>query len=62
MAEDYEGSARNDDTYKVEARYDYAFRRWMDIGGGYRYEDNDSDLNFYSYKENVFFVEAKLSL
>ena len=62
MAEDYEGSARNDDTYKVEARYDYAFRRWMDIGGGYRYEDNDSNESFYSYKENVFFVEAKLSL
>ena len=62
LDEDYEGSDRNDDTYRVEARYDYAFRRWMDIGGGYRYEDNDSDLNFYSYKENMFFVEVELSL
>jgi hypothetical protein len=59
---DYEGSERNDDNYNVEARYDYAFRRWMDIGGGYRYEDRDSDLNFYSYTENVFFLEARLSL
>ena len=60
--DDYEGSNRKDDNYGVEARYDYAFRRWMDLGAGYRYEDRDSDLNFFSYNENVFFLEAKLSL
>jgi hypothetical protein len=60
--DDYEGSERKDDIYGVEARYDYAFRRWADFGIGYRYEDCDSDLDFYDYNENVFFVEAKLSL
>jgi len=60
--EDYEGSTRKDDTYGAEARYDYAFRRWLDLGAGYRWEDNDSDVNSFSYTENVFFLEAKLSL
>ena len=60
--ENYEGSERKDDNYNVEARYDYAFRRWMDLGAGYRYEDRNSDLNSYGYTENVFFLEAQLSL
>jgi len=60
--EKYEGATRKDDTYGAEARYDYAFRRWLDLGAGYRWEDNDSDINSYSYTENLFFLEAKLSL
>ncbi len=60
--DDYEGSDRNDDTYGIEARYDYAFRRWVDLGVGYRYEDRDSGLDFYDYDENLFFLEARLSL
>ncbi len=60
--ENYEGSDRKDDNYNVEARYNYALRRWMDLGAGYRYEDRNSDLNSFSYTENVFFLEAELSL
>lgn len=60
--DDYEGSDREDNTYGVEARYDYAFRRWLDLAAGYRYEDRDSDLDVYDYNENVFFLEAKFSL
>ena len=60
--DDYEGSDRKDDTYSAEARYDYAFRRWVDLGAGYRYEHRDSDLQFFDYTGNIFFLEAKLSL
>lgn len=60
--DDYKGAEREDDNYGVEARYDYAFRRWFDLGAGYRYRDRDSDFEFFSYTENVFFLEAKLSL
>ena len=60
--EDYQGSSREDHNYVAEARYDYEYRRWLDLGAGYRYEDRDSDINRFSYTANIFFLEAKLSL
>jgi len=60
--EDYSSSNREDDLYRVKATYNYAFRRWVDFGVGYRYEDRDSDLNFYDYNRNEVFLEAKLSM
>jgi hypothetical protein len=60
--EDYQGSSREDDNYRAEARYDYEYRRWLDLGAGYRYEDRDSDINSFSYTANIFFLEARLSL
>lgn len=60
--DDYEGSVRKDNTYTAEARYDYAFRRWIDLGVGYRYEYRDSDIPSFDYTGNTFFLEARLSL
>ncbi len=60
--EDYQGASREDDNYAAEARYDYEYRRWLDLGAGYRYEDRDSDISSYSYDANIIFFEAKLSL
>lgn len=62
ISEDYEGIQRTDDTYGIEARFDYSFRRWMDLGAGYRYEDRDSNVGIFDYSGNIFFIEAKLSL
>ncbi|MEM1154585.1 MAG: outer membrane beta-barrel protein [Pseudomonadota bacterium] len=61
-SDDYEGSDREDDIYGIEAKYIYAFRRWFDLGAGYRFEDRDSNVNVFNYDENVWFIEAKLSL
>ena len=60
--EDYTGSERKDDRYDVKASYHYAFRRWVDFGIGYRFEDRDSDLGLFDYTRNEVFLEAKLSL
>jgi hypothetical protein len=60
--EDYTASDREDDRYGVQATYNYNFRRWVDFGVGYRYEDLDSDLDFYDYSRNEVFLEAKLSM
>ena len=30
--EDYQGASREDDNYVAEARYDYEYRRWLDLG------------------------------
>lgn len=60
--EDYTSSDRSDDIYDVEASYNYAFRRWVDFGVGYRYEDRDSDLDLFDYSRNEVFLEANLSL
>ena len=57
-----EGSSREEDNYGAEVRYNFSARRWLDLGAGYRYEDRNSDLDFYSYTENVFFLDARLSL
>lgn len=60
--DDYRGYSREDDNYGVEARFDYAFRRWVDLGAGYRFQDRDSDLDWFDYSSNIFFLEASLSL
>ncbi len=60
--EDYQGASREDDNYVGEARFDYEYRRWMDLGVGYRYEDRDSDIDDFNFSANIVFFEAKLSL
>ena len=61
-SENYTESDREDDSYGAEALYTYAFRRWADLGVGYRFEELSSDLNYYDYTRNEVFLQAKLSL
>jgi len=60
--EDYKGSPREDEVYGIEASYNFAIRRWMDLGAGYRYEERESDLRIFDYDRNEFFIEARFSL
>lgn len=62
--DDYEGSRRADDRTEFQASYRYAVKRWFDVGGGYRYEERDSNsrVNPLDYDLNVYFIEAQLSL
>lgn len=60
--DDYTGSFRADDTWYLEAKYRYSFRRWFDLTGGYRYEERDSGEEDFDYEQNTFFIEAELSL
>jgi len=61
-SDDYSGSEREDDRFKLEASYNYALRRWIDLGVGYRWEDRDSDLDFFDYTRNEVFFKADFSL
>jgi polysaccharide biosynthesis protein VpsM len=61
-SQDYTSSVREDDLYGASAMYTYAFRRWMDFGVGYRFEELDSDLDYYDYTRNEIFLQAKMSL
>lgn len=63
--DDYQSSGfarRDDDRWFGEARYTYKLRRWLDLGGGYRYEDRDSNAINLDYTRNAYFIEATLSL
>lgn len=60
--DDYSGADRTDDRYELEAIYRHEMQRWFDLGIGYRYEDRDSDIRSLDYNQNLFFIEANLSL
>jgi hypothetical protein len=60
--EDYSGTNREDDRVEMEASYNYAAKRWIDLGVGIRYEDRTSDQNLFEYTRNYYFAELKLSL
>ncbi len=60
--EDYSGTRREDERVDVEASYNYAAKRWIDLGMGLRYEDRSSDVDIFEYTRNYYFAEVKLSL
>ena len=64
--DDYSGTGRSDDRFKLEAGFSHEMRRWLDLGFGYRFEKRDSNARLLDesldYTQNMFFVEAKLSL
>jgi polysaccharide biosynthesis protein VpsM len=60
--DDYTGSRREDERWYLEAKYLYNVDRWFDLGGGYRYEDRDSEQALLDYNLNVYFIEALFSL
>ena len=53
---------REDERFYGEAKYTYKAKRWLDLGGGYRYEKRDSNEEPYDYSRNAYFLEAILSL
>jgi hypothetical protein len=60
--ENYIGSPRTDEMYRMGASIEYSMRRWIDIDIGYRYEERSSNARNLSYDRNVFFLGVKMSL
>jgi polysaccharide biosynthesis protein VpsM len=60
--DEYKGSDRDDDRYAFEAKYNYAMRRWLDLGLGYRFEERDSEQIRTSYTRNSIFLDLEISL
>ncbi|MEM1111411.1 MAG: outer membrane beta-barrel protein [Pseudomonadota bacterium] len=60
--DDYEGSERNDDRVSAKAAYMFNWHPNLKLGGGYRFEERDSDLDIFDYTLNEFFLEVVLGL
>lgn len=60
--DDYEDSSREDDLVNLSVGLDYDFRRWVNFGLNYAYEDRDSNSRRFSYDKNIFTISVDLSL
>src|SRR5690554_3718832 len=64
--------ARSDRKYQESSRHDkrddyglsltYQARRWLDVGVGYTYANNDSNVTNESYKRNIYALTVSVSL
>lgn len=61
---DYQGrEANRDDTIKqYNLGLTYQARRWLDVGLGYTYRDNDSNIDNHDYNRNVYSITFNASL
>ena len=60
--DDYEDSSRQDDLTDFSVGLDYDFRRWVNFGLKYTYNDRDSTTPRFSYDKNTFTISVDLSL
>lgn len=62
MDQDYQDIEREDqiDTFGIGLTYE--MRRWLDIGIGYKYSENDSDAANESYERNIYALSFTASL
>lgn len=60
---DYNGSIeRSDENNSYGASLTYSLRRWLDLGIGYRYSDNDSTFSGQSFERNIYQLSVSASL
>ncbi|MCM2318348.1 MAG: outer membrane beta-barrel protein [Pseudomonas sp.] len=62
MDQDYQDIEREDqiDTFGIGLTYE--MRRWLDVGLGYKYSENDSDAANESYERNIYALSFTASL
>ena len=51
---------REDTSYLMGARADYAFRRWMNLGAGFRHSTTSSSDDEFDYEQNIFEIKVDL--
>ncbi len=59
---DYQDISRQDDLNNIGLGLTYKARRWLDVGIGYTYSENDSDVAGESFERNVFALTVNASL
>ncbi|MBV2132958.1 outer membrane beta-barrel protein [Pseudomonas sp. MAP12] len=59
---EYLDSNREDKLNNIGLGLTYEMRRWLDIGLGYKYSENDSDVNSESYERNIYALTINASL
>lgn len=58
----YQNISRKDERDEYGLSLTYQARRWLDLGVGYTYTDNDSDAKNESYTRNIFAFTVNASL
>jgi len=58
----FDPDSREDDYFQFRLGADYSFRRWLNFGAGYRFENLDSNANAFDYDHNVFELTADITL
>ena len=59
---DYQDVDRDDQLSVFGVGLTYEMRRWLDIGIGYKYAENDSSLDSESYERNIYSISVTASL
>lgn len=57
-----ETKERTDDIYQISPALEYLFRKWLIGSAGYIFSERDSNLSFFDYVDNTFFVRLTVSL
>lgn len=60
--QDYENTQREDTIDTLGVGVTYKMRRWLDVGFGYKYSENDSTRADKSYKRNIYGVTLNASM
>lgn len=60
--QEYQDISRTDKLDSFGIGLTYEMRRWLDLGVGYKYSENDSDAVGESYERNIFSISATASL
>ena len=59
---DYQNTYRKDEIDQYGIALTYELRRWLDVGVGYTYRENDSNMAGRDYKRNVYGIKVSASL
>ncbi|MNZ95387.1 hypothetical protein D3C78_1145330 [compost metagenome] len=59
---EYLDTDREDKFNSINLGLTYEMRRWLDIGLGYKYSDNDSNVGSESYERNIYALTINASL
>lgn len=60
--QEYQGIDRDDKINNFGLGLTYAMRRWLDVGVGYTYSENDSSAAGESYERNIYSISFTASL
>lgn len=60
--QDYQDIQREDNADIFGIGLTYEMRRWLDVGIGYKYAENDSDAANESYERNIYALTINASL
>ncbi len=59
--EDYTGDSRTEDTVAAGITLGYEMKEWVDLSIGWKVEDKDSTKATYSYKQNIWTINANIA-